>query len=175
MSRIETPDAQLIELLRRSDAPSVDDSRRVRNAVGMKLAVGVGASTALMAVTHTSWAARLGMLGTWGKSVVLLSSLVGVGVGVTWYAAPRVLRLDAPKVEQAQTTRMPGKPLGAAPMSSATVEPEAPQVEDLAAELPAADPKARSTGRSPGRASGSTLEAELELLGRAQRALKSGR
>jgi hypothetical protein len=175
MSRIESPDMQLIELLRRSDAPSDEDMRRVRDAVGLKLAVGVGASAALLAATRSSWAMQLGFLGTWSKSLLLVSSLVGIGIGVTWYAKPEALLLTAPDVKEhsprAALVTKPATAVSAVPAQESTKADS--QFEQL---LPAeSGQKSRGgTAKSPAHPSSSTLEAEMAIVGRAQNALKSG-
>ena len=172
MSRMEPPELQLIELLRRSDAPSENDMQRVSDAIGVKLAVGLGASAAVLATTRSSWAMRLGMLG-WGKSMLVASSLVGIGFGATWYAMPEAL---VPSAEDAKEF----SPRGGMPETGVAVS-ELPLAEstddeaDLAKPDPAeAGPKNRVASSKTGRATPSTLEAEMELLGRAQRALKAG-
>jgi hypothetical protein len=174
MSRTESPDLQLLELLRRSDAPSDVDMRRVRDAIDIKLAVGVGASTALLAATHSSWwAMRLGSLGAWAKGLLLVSSLAGVGVGVTWYMKPKTSMLGAPRWVEPPVAQPPAQ-RGAAP---ANPRPEPAKAESQVQEpgLSEREQKARGTpSKGAGRAVSSTLEAELEILGRAQRALKSG-
>jgi len=179
MSRIESPDMQLIELLRKSDAPSDEDMRRVRDAIGIKVAVGVGASAALLTATRTSWAMRLGVLGNWGKGILLVSCLVGAGVAGTWYAKPEALFLTAPNVTEFQ----PRNQHAPEPLSvvSAVREQESPkadsQFEQLAPENTERDSvqKSRASGaKSNGHVSSSTLEGELALIGQAQNALKSG-
>jgi hypothetical protein len=180
MSRIESPDMQLIELLRRSDAPSEEDRRRVRNAIGIRLAVGVGASAALLTATHVSWAARLGTLATWGKSLVLVSSLVGVGIGVTWYAKPQALLLAAPEVREHQAQEHQTQPSGAtmAPAAASVVrEPESTRADSQFEELlPASSDQKQRAGsaKTASHPTSSTLEAEMQLVTRAQKALKSG-
>lgn len=175
MSRIESPDMQLIELLRRSDAPSEEDRQRVRNAIGIRLAVGVGASAALLTSTHASWAARLGTLATWGKSLVVVSSLVGAGIGVTWYAKPEALLLTAPEVSEHLAKDQQTEPLGAStPLSAASVVRD--QASTKADSQPAGSEQKQRAGsaKSTNHPASSTLEAEMQLVTRAQKALKSG-
>lgn len=173
MSRIESPDVQLIELLRRSDAPSEEDRRRIGAAVSVRLAVGIGASTALLAVTHTAWAARLGLLGTWGKGLLLVTSLVGIGVGITWYAKPEALWLTAsPTAVTHNPTSDALLPPTELPQRSAEADVVAPEASSR---TPEASPKTRTApAKSANRGTTSSLEAELEIVGRAQGALKSG-
>lgn len=170
MSRIESPDARLVELLRRSDAPSPEDMWRVRRAVGMRVAVGAAASTALVATTRTSWAARLGTLGGWGKGLLLASSLAGVGMGAMLYLQASPKSVVAPLRRSNAVLNTPATPQAAPSASTAEVTtPSAAEEHSVDAD------KTRSaTNKAVNRGTPSTLEAELALLGKAQRALKSG-
>ncbi|HMA93477.1 MAG TPA: hypothetical protein VKP30_12370 [Polyangiaceae bacterium] len=169
MSRMESPDARLVELLRRSDAPSADDMWRVRRAVGMRVAVGAAASTALVATTRTSWAARLGTLGGWGKGLLLASSLAGAGVG-TWYLQASQKTVDSP-LRRSNAVLDSGSTQTKAPPASVADEPSARAPSE---EHSAESEKTRVTTKAASRGAPSTLEAELALLGKAQHALKSG-
>ncbi len=175
MSRISSPDLQLIELLRRSDAPSEEDMQRVSQEINLRLAIGIGASTALLAATRSTWAMRLGLLGTWGKGLLLVSSLVGVGIGVTWYVKPAALLLTAPDVRQLSPRPAVVPPPATA--VSAVPKRESPKADSQVEELLPVESgqKVRLvTAKSPSHASSSTLEAELGIVGRAQKSLKSG-
>jgi hypothetical protein len=182
MSRVESPDGQLIELLRRSDMPSDEDVRRIRDAVAVRIAVGVGASTALVAATHSSWGLRLAALGTWAKGAVLATTLVGVGIGVAWQMRPTPAKSNDARqpavaaMSQRGVTERNQSPseidLGrvGAPVNPAGSEP---QVGEQGQVLP--EQKGRTlASKAVGRSAPSTLEAELEIIGRAQRALTSG-
>jgi hypothetical protein len=175
MSRIESPDMQLIELLRRSDAPSDEDMRRVSDAVGVQLAIGVGASTALLAATRSIWAMRLELLGTWGKGLLLVSSLVGIGIGVTWYAKPDALLLAVPGV--GPHLLRPSHLAQPAAADSAVAAQESTKADSQVEKLQPVESgqKPRTVAaKSLSHSSPSTLEAEMEIVGRAQKALKSG-
>lgn len=179
MSRLESPDMQLVELLRRSDGPSDEDMRRVRSAIGVRLAVGAAASTAILGATRTSWAARLGTMGAWGKGLAVVTGLVGAGVGISWYATPEAILLGSARGSRPETLQ-PVVTHEAVPASTSSVDPTLPKGESAnrTESVPgpvSPDPKVRTTAlKSSARAASSTLEAELVLLGRAQNALKGG-
>jgi hypothetical protein len=174
MSRFDSPDMQLIDLLRRSDHPSADDMQRVKKAIAVDLAVGMAATTALVA-SKTVWGAKLGTLATWAKGMLLVSSLVGVGIGVTLYAKPEGLllgasRVTAPVASLGETTQVTTPALRSVEREHTeqydSPKPALPQESEI---------KPRTSGSPKGARNGSsTLEAELELLGRSQRALKAG-
>lgn len=169
MSRIESPDARLVELLRRSDAPSPDDMWRVRRAVGVRLAVGAAASTALVAGTRTSWAARLGTLGSWGKGLLLAGSLAGAGVGA-WHLQGSPKSVGAPLRRSNAVLDSGSTQVKTLPSTSSDEASTPTGGEDHGVE----SEKAPVTSKAANRGAQSTLEAELALLGKAQRSLKSG-
>lgn len=183
MSRLESPDMQLVELLRRSDGPTDEDMRRVREAVGLQVAAGAAASTALLAA-HATWRARFGTLGAWGKGLLVVSSLIGVGIGIAFYAKPESVLLGAPRTPQPAVQPGEALPKGIVPgvtAQSPNTGTETGHASDAATakaeNLGLPDPSVRgrvSSSKATARGSTSTLEAELKILGRAQSALKGG-
>lgn len=177
MSRIESPDAQLVELLRRSDTPAEEDMRRVREALGVRLALGAAASTALLAASHSSWASRLSLIGSWGKAVFVASSVVGITAGAVWYLTETVnsssIHAHTGRAQSVLATRAnePGHAIESVSPVDDRVELRDAQSGSSEVE----DGKARAaSGKTPSRVAANTLEAELQLLGKAQSALKSG-
>lgn len=177
MSRIESPDAQLVELLRRSDAPAEEDMRRVREALGVRLALGAAASTALLAASHSAWASRLGAIASWGKAVFIASSVVGITAGAVWYVTTTFnASSTGQRTSRAESVFATGSTLRAQPADATSAPRE--RVESRTAQSGAGDlddGRVRASGaKTPSRVAASTLEAELQLLGKAQNSLKSG-
>ncbi|HEY5957123.1 MAG TPA: hypothetical protein VIV60_11240 [Polyangiaceae bacterium] len=177
MSRFESPDMQLIELLRKSDRPSSEDMQRVRKAVAIEVAVGLSATTAAVAASQSLWGAKLGALITWGKGLLLMTSLVGVGVGLTLYAKPEALLLRVSRPNAPVATLSEPTIRGEQPTVQQTALPESDESDELSkGTVPQGSSSRVRTNLVPksSRNGASTLGAELELLGRSQRALKAG-
>lgn len=82
MSRLEPPDALLVKLLRRSDAPSDSDIRRLRYAISFDVDDENETSTILPAAKPSSWSTKLGYTGNWGKGMLFVSALLGAALAV---------------------------------------------------------------------------------------------
>lgn len=82
MTRPEPPDALLVKLLRRSDAPSDSDIRRLRYAISFDLGEENETSTILPAAKPSLWDTKLGFMGTWGKGMLFVSVLLGAALAV---------------------------------------------------------------------------------------------
>lgn len=177
MSRIESPDTQLVELLRRSDAPAEEDMRRVRESLTLRLALGAAASTALLTSSQSSWAARLGLVGSWSKGVLLAGSLASAAAGAVWYTSTSgqhpssasergTLATESIQAKGSATQILP-------PESSSTLQTSVRAKDPQPAEADEEKPR-QQVGKTPTRGGPNTLEAELQLLGKAQNALKTG-
>jgi hypothetical protein len=171
MTRIDSPEMQLLELLRRSDLPTATDRDRIRRNVALQVAAGASLATALVAAEHSSWFAKIWAASGWFKAATVAATLAAAAGGVTAVISAKTTRpppvdATAPAVQVRSISRQETK------NPSAAAEPKL----DAPAESAPASVRAGSAApKSSARAATASLEAELELIGQAQRALKAGR
>jgi type IV secretory pathway VirB10-like protein len=172
MTRIDSPEVQLLELLRRSDLPTMSDRERVRRNVALQIATGATFATALAAAERGSWFAKIWATSAWFKAATVVASLAAAAGGVTavWSAEPK-----RPPPVDATAPAVQVRAIATPELQNPLPKPEpASAPEDEATPTPirvgsAAAPKASN------RATTDSLDAELELVSQAQRALKAGR
>jgi hypothetical protein len=184
MTRIESPEMQLVELLRSADDPTDSDRDRIRKNVALQIAAGAALSATLVAAERSAWLVRWGALSGWVKGTTLAVALVAAGSGVSLLAmhhgAPppavdvsssnAVKLLPAAKANEQSTARSSDSPAqnvaATAPVQESKLE------ESRASSRPQAI--APAAARASSRNGAGDLEAELELLGSAQKSLKAG-
>ncbi|MGC4064692.1 MAG: hypothetical protein QM784_08630 [Polyangiaceae bacterium] len=163
---------QLLELLRRSDLPTMSDRERVRRNVALQIATGATLATALAAAERGSWFAKLWATSTWFKAATVAATLIAAAGGVT-AAWPSEEKLPPPAdaVLPAVHVRAISKPdlQTPAPPPQATLAPPNETAPTPTKQSSSATPRASS------RAPADSLDAELELVSQAQRSLKGGR
>jgi hypothetical protein len=179
MTRSDPPEMQLLELLRRSDQPTIADQERVRQSIALQLAAGATVTATLVAAQHGSWLFKGGTLAAWLKGATLASVIIGTSVATTRYLTTKPTR----PAEVVETRAAPQKIRS----QFDSVRPTSAQVEDAktdARELPGeAESGGESTTQvtkrvatkgSPSQYRDGNLDAELVLIGQAQSSLKAG-
>jgi hypothetical protein len=184
MTRSDTPEMQLIELLRRSDEPTAADRDRIRKNVALQLTAGATVAATWVVAEHGSWLLRGGSLAAWLKGATLATILVGAGIATThfWSVSsppPPAVETQIPAVNVRTVERQgevfPSKGENAPPSTPKTETSETPPVDDTVVTnskrtgSPTVTTKNQAYSASTG-----NLEAELVLIGQAQRALKAG-
>lgn len=184
MTRSDTPEIQLLELLRSSDQPTLTDRDRIRKNVALQLAAGATVAATLVAAEQGSWLLRGGTLATFLKGATLATILVGASVATTqfWGSSkplPPAIEAQTPAAN-VRTVEHPTTPsslkVEATPQSeSQSVTDEKSSGEDSAVTYPKRTASTGATTKNQAYGANSeALEAELGLIGQAQRALKSG-
>lgn len=183
MNRIESPEAQLLELLRHADSPSVADRERVRRQVAAKVAV-TAVAAAVIAAEPASWYVRLGALTTgWLKGATVATALVTVASGAVYLSTRTKTAPPAVETQTVSPSKSPSKDsLRAVQAGPSVTQAQAPadatslteQSAGAAASTSSVATPGLPAGKSTSKGTGSGLEAELALLSKAQRALKAG-
>lgn len=180
MTRMVNPEMQLLEMLRKSDEPALADRERVRQRLALEIAAGAGAAVAVLTTQQGSWLLGAGKLATWLKGVTVAVSLAALGTGAVFYLHPN----PPPPATQAQLSAPnpepnaigPSLPLAHQPLEPQQMQPiVAPQAKSTSELVQTAKVAATSTTpKTTLRSTSGDLEAELRLIGQAQKALTSG-
>jgi hypothetical protein len=166
---------QLLDLLRNSDQPTLADRERIRRNVALQVAAGATVAATLAAAQNGSWLLRGGAVAAWLKGATLATLLVGAGIASTHFLStksPPPAAIEAvSRVNNRQPlpeVTAPNPPQTAEESNAIEVPPNQESVTVTAKRLAPAVKSPTTTNRS------ANLEAELELIGQAQRALKAG-
>jgi hypothetical protein len=154
------------------------DRERVRQRLALELAAGAGVAATLLATQQGSWLLGSGKLAAWLKGATVAASLTALGTGAAYYLRQTT---PPPPATQAQVSTPEARVTAVAPklpLAQKQQEVAAP-AEDKTPEAAEVAPTAKlvgasTTNKASSRASSDTLEAELKLIGQAQKALTSG-
>jgi hypothetical protein len=183
MTRSDPPEMQLLELLRRSDQPTIADQERVRQSIALQLAAGATVTATLVAAQHGSWLFKGGTIAAWIKGATLASVIIGTSVATTRYLTTNPAR-PADVVEARSVPAKVRSQFDSVRVTAAQTEDAKEDAKTEVRELPseavsggeATTPIAK---RVPNKGSlsqkhGGNLDAELALIGQAQSSLKAG-
>jgi hypothetical protein len=171
---------QIVSNARRAYAPAPTDRQRVRRALAIRLVVGatVASGMASAGSAVSAVASKVAVVG------IGAATLVGAGV-VAYEVAPRFVgkvRGPTPTAVKPMTDPTPVgalRPQGATPPKTGAEAPNGAQAIGRVESRGRSERRATEQGSAPSPASASAgrrpdVEAELVLLGKAQRALSSG-